>query len=97
MLALDYRFDDALMLLAKHPPEAARDNHLNQLLGFAVSQFCGLPQHAQRYPARLGQYRGPVAQSPQLQRLIQRVVGDPGPAGTARAAPEPESQSGSGR
>lgn len=76
MLALDYRFDDALMLLAKHPPEAARDNHLNQLLGFAVSQFCGLPQHAQRYLARLGQYRGPVAQSPQLQRLIQRVVGD---------------------
>ena len=43
---------------AKHPPEAARDNHLNQLLGFAVSQFCGLPQHAQRYLARLGQYRG---------------------------------------
>jgi hypothetical protein len=57
MLGLDYRFDDALMLLAKHPPEAARDNHLNQLLGVAVSQFCGLPHHAQRYLAQLGQYQ----------------------------------------
>ena len=64
------------MLLAKHPPEAARDNHLNQLLGVAVSQFCGLPHHARRYLAQLGQYRGPVAQSPQLQQLIRQVVDD---------------------
>ncbi len=59
MLGLDYRFDEALVLLAKHPPEAARDHHLNQLLGFAVSQFCGLPQHARRYLAQLSQHRGP--------------------------------------
>ncbi len=76
MLGLDYRFDDALMLLAKHPPEAARDNHLNQLLGVAVSQFCGLPHHAQRYLAQLGQYQGPVAQTPLLQGLILQVVDD---------------------
>lgn len=76
MLGLDCRFDEALMLLAKHPPEAAREHHLNQLLGVAVSQFCGLPHHARRYLAQLGQYRGPVAQSPQLQRLIRQVVGD---------------------
>lgn len=74
--SLDYRFDDALMLLAKHPPEAARDNHLNQLLGVAVSQFCGLPHHAQRYLAQLGQYQGPVAQTPLLQGLILQVVDD---------------------
>ncbi|MGE6294573.1 hypothetical protein [Aeromonas media] len=76
MLGLECRFDEALMLLAKHPPEAARDNHLNQLLGVAVSQFCGLPHHARRYLAQLGQYRGPVAQSPQLQQLIRQVVDD---------------------
>ncbi|MGV2705727.1 UNVERIFIED_CONTAM: hypothetical protein MT382_20335 [Aeromonas salmonicida] len=74
MLGLDYRFDDAIVLLAKHPPEAARDNHLNQLLGFAVSQFCGLPHHAQRYLAKLDQYQARVAPSPLLQRMFNQVV-----------------------
>lgn len=74
MLSLDYRFDEALVLLARHPPEAARDNHLNQLLGFAVSQFCGLPHHAQRYLTQLSQYQARVAPSPLLQQLFKQVV-----------------------
>ena len=76
MLGLDYRFDDAIVLLAKHPPDTARDNHLTQLLGFAVSQFCGLPHHAQRYLAKLGQYQAKVAPSPLLQQLFKQVVID---------------------
>lgn len=74
MLGLDYRFDEALVLLARHPPEAARDHHLNQLLGFAVSQFCGLPQHARRYLAQLSQHQARVAPSPLLQRLFRLVI-----------------------
>ncbi|RUQ10011.1 response regulator [Aeromonas dhakensis] len=76
MLSLDYRFDEALLLLAKHPPESARDNHLNQLLGFAVSQFCGLPHHAKRYLTQLGQYQARVAPAPLLQQLFKQVVID---------------------
>ncbi|ELM3719944.1 MULTISPECIES: hypothetical protein [Aeromonas] len=76
MLSLDYRFDEALLLLAKHPPETARDNHLNQLLGFAVSQFCGLPHHAQRYLSQLSQYQARVAPAPQIQQLFKQVVSD---------------------
>lgn len=74
MLGLNYRFDEALVLLARHPPEAARDHHLNQLLGFAVSQFCGLPQHARRYLAQLSQHQARVAPSPLLQRLFRLVI-----------------------
>ena len=76
MLSLDYRFDEALLLLAKHPPESARDNHLNQLLGFAVSQFCGLPHHAQRYLSQLSQYQARVAPAPLVQQLFKQVIGD---------------------
>ncbi|MEN9532462.1 MAG: hypothetical protein RIQ83_1686 [Pseudomonadota bacterium] len=76
MLSLDYRFDEALVLLARHPPETARDNHLNQLLGFAVSQFSGLPHHAQRYLTQLSQYEAKVAPAPLIQQLFKQVVTD---------------------
>ncbi len=75
MLSLDYRFDEALLLLAKHR-RSARDHHLNQLLGFAVSQFCGLPHHAQRYLSQLSQYQARVAPAPLVQQLFKQVIGD---------------------
>jgi hypothetical protein len=78
MLSLQFRFDEAIVLLAKHPPEAARDNHLNQLLGFAVSQFCGLPHHAQRYLTRLTQCHARVAPHPLTRQLFHHLVAELG-------------------
>ncbi|MGL5319191.1 MAG: hypothetical protein ACRDAK_00090, partial [Aeromonas veronii] len=84
MLGLDYRFDEALILIAHHQPDEGSDNHLTLLLGFAVSQFCGLPHHAQRYLTQLTQYRVRVAPHPLTRQLFHHLVAELGQRLTAR-------------
>ncbi|HHQ4590364.1 TPA: hypothetical protein ACSP19_003812, partial [Aeromonas veronii] len=84
MLGLDYRFDEALILIAHHQPDEGSDNHLTLLLGFAVSQFCGLPHHAQRYLTQLTQYRVRVAPHPLTRQLFHHLVTELGQRLTAR-------------
>ena len=60
------------------------DNHLTLLLGFAVSQFCGLPHHAQRYLTQLTQYRVRVAPHPLTRQLFHHLVAELGKRLTAR-------------
>lgn len=85
MQGLEYRFDEAIVLLAKSPPETARDNHLNLLLGFAVSLFCGLPHHARRYLTQLTEYLTRVALHPLTRQLFHQLVAELGQRLTARA------------
>ncbi|HDO1325364.1 TPA: hypothetical protein P2R04_002345 [Aeromonas veronii] len=84
MLGLDYRFDEALILIAHHQPDEGSNNHLTLLLGFAVSQFCGLPHHAQRYLTQLTQYRVRVAPHPLTRQLFHHLVAELGQRLTAR-------------
>ncbi|PKQ73711.1 hypothetical protein CJP16_18060 [Aeromonas sobria] len=84
MLGLEYRFDEALILIARHQPDDASDNHLALLLGFAVSQFCGLPHHAQRYLTQLTHYRTRVAPHPLTRQLFHHLVTELGQRLTAR-------------
>ena len=84
MLGLEYRFDEALILIAHHQPDDASDNHLALLLGFAVSQFCGLPHHAQRYLTQLTHYRARVAPHPLTRQLFHHLVTELGQRLTAR-------------
>ncbi|TNI79444.1 hypothetical protein CF116_13480 [Aeromonas veronii] len=84
MQGLDYRFDEALILIAHHQPDEGSDNHLTLLLGFAVSQFCGLPHHAQRYLIQLTQYRARVAPHPLTRQLFHHLVAELGQRLTAR-------------
>lgn len=74
MLGLDYRFDEALALIAHHQPDDAAGNFLTLLLGFAVSQFCGLPHHAHRYLTPLSRYRARVVPHPLTRLLFSRLV-----------------------
>ncbi|MFB2863858.1 hypothetical protein [Aeromonas sp. MdU4] len=84
MLGLDYRFDEALLLIAHHQPDEANTSHLALLLGFAVSQFCGLPHHAQRYLTQLTHYRSRVAPHPLTHQLFHHLVAELGHRLTAR-------------
>jgi len=93
MLGLDYRFDEALILIAHHQPDEGSDNHLTLLLGFAVSQFCGLPHHAQRYLTQLTQYRVRVAPHPLTRQLFHHLVAELGQATPQGDAGQPVSDS----
>ena len=84
MLGLDYRFDEALILIARHQPSQASENHLTLLLGFAVCQFCGLPHHAQHYLTQLADYRARVAPHPLTRQLFHHLVAELGKRLTAR-------------
>ncbi|WP_421251187.1 hypothetical protein [Aeromonas sp. 600584] len=84
MQGLDYRFDEALILIAHHQPSQASENHLTLLLGFAVCQFCGLPHHAQRYLAQLTHYRDRVAPHPLTRQLFHHLLTELGQQLTAR-------------
>ncbi|WP_421262210.1 hypothetical protein [Aeromonas jandaei] len=83
-LGLEYRFDEALILISHHQPDQASTNHVTLLLGFAVSQFCGLPHHASRYLTQLSEYRIRVAPHPLTRQLFHHLVSELGVRLTAR-------------
>lgn len=76
MKGLEYRFDEALIMIAHHQPGDASNHHLALLLGFAVSQFCGLPHHARRYLAQLAQYRAKTVPHPLTRQLFHHLVAE---------------------